>query len=357
MKFKNKDTCYYHYVPNNNKDILAFDLDSTLIETKSGAKFPKDYNDWRFLYDNTKSELLRMSKKFNIIIFTNQKGLDDQTKIDDFEKKINQIFKELNFETSIFIATSDDKYRKPNTGMYKLFLELSGFHDDEIDKLIYCGDAAGRIYKDKTKDFSIADYYFAYNIDAEFRLPEDIFKQEDKKGKIVDIYDTINLKKYITKDKLNMVKEKKEVVLLVGLPACGKSTITNKIYSDYKKVSLDEIKNRKKMMELYKDYIIQGNSVIVDNTNYNKKQREEFIEIAKKYNYKIKIIQQDIPFEICNHLNNYRVEKGERGKISIITYRTILKQFEEPTKDEGEIIKLNKIYDFNDDNIYNYKFS
>jgi hypothetical protein len=35
----------------------------------------------------------------------------------------------------------------------------------------------------------------------------------------------------------------------------------------------------------------------------------------------------------------------------------MLKYFEDPTKDEGEIIKLNKIYDFNDENIFNFKFS
>jgi len=89
----------------------------------------------------------------------------------------------------------------------------------------------------------------------------------------------------------------------------------------------------------------------------DKTQRKEFIEIAKKKGYKIKIIYLDIPFEICNHLNNYRVEKGEKDKINIITYRTMIKNFEEPTYTEGEIIRLNKIYNFVDKDIYNYKFT
>ena len=357
MKLQQKDTCYYHYVHNTNKKILSFDLDSTLITTKSGAKFPKDFSDWIYEYDNVKEILIKLNKDYNLIIFTNQKGLNDQSKIDDFNKKINQIFKDLEFEISIFIATEDDIYRKPHTGMYKLFLEESKFKDSDIDTLIYCGDAAGRKYKNGSKDFSISDYYFANNIDAEFKLPEEVFKQPKKDGKIVDIYDTLDLKKYITTDKLKIEKEKREVVLMVGLPACGKSYLALNYYSDYKYVCLDVIHNKKKMMEIYKDYIINGYQIVVDNTNTKKEQRKEFIEIAKKNKYNIKIICINLPYEICNHLNNYRIETSNKPKISIITYRTMLKYFEEPTNEEGEIIKLNKIYDFNDEDIFNYKFS
>jgi len=360
MNFIKYKSCYYHFVPNDNKKLLAFDLDSTLIDTKSGAKFAQSQFDWRFMYDNTKEELIKFSKENNLIIFTNQKGLNTPEKIKEFNSKINDIYKQLGFEISIFVATEDDYYRKPHTGMYKLFLELSKLTDNDIDDFIYCGDAAGRKYSDGSKDFSISDYYFAFNIDAVFKLPEDIFKKPKLNGKIIDMYDTLDLKKYfVSKDEEinNLKQENREIVLLVGLPACGKSTIANKYYSNYKKVSLDEIKSKKKMMDLYKDYINHGFQIIIDNTNYNIKQREEFINIAKKHKYKVKIIYQNIPFEICNHLNNYRVEKGEKPKISIITYRSMLKYFEKPTYKEGEIIIFNKIYDFNDKRIYDYKFS
>jgi bifunctional polynucleotide phosphatase/kinase len=358
MKFLNRDSCYYYLSSANQKTkkIYCFDLDSTLIKTKSGAKFPKNANDWVFMYSTTKEILTKLNKEYNLVIMSNQKGFKTQNQINEFNKKINDIFNELGFEMSIFIATEDDIYRKPHTGMYNLLLELLKETDDNIDDLYYCGDAAGRLYKDGSKDFSISDYYFAYNIDAIFELPEKVFKQEAK-GKIIDTYDTLHLKKFITKEKLDIKQDIKEVVLLVGLPACGKSNISNKYYSNYKKVSLDTTKNKKKMMELYNEYILHGYQIVVDNTNYNKIQRKEFIEVAKKKGYKIKIIYVNIPFEICNHLNNYRVEKGEKDKINIITYRTMLKNFEEPTYQEGEIIRLNKIYDFNDKNIYNYKFS
>ena len=35
----------------------------------------------------------------------------------------------------------------------------------------------------------------------------------------------------------------------------------------------------------------------------------------------------------------------------------MIKYFEEPTSEEGEVIKLNKIYDFHNSDIFNYKFT
>ena len=67
MKFLNEETCYYYYVKNSNKQILGFDLDSTLIKTKSGAKFPINDKDWVFQYPNVKETLQKIKDKFNLL--------------------------------------------------------------------------------------------------------------------------------------------------------------------------------------------------------------------------------------------------------------------------------------------------
>ena len=42
-----------------DKPFAAFDLDDTIIKTKSGKKFPRDKEDWVFTYDSTKDNLAK----------------------------------------------------------------------------------------------------------------------------------------------------------------------------------------------------------------------------------------------------------------------------------------------------------
>jgi hypothetical protein len=44
-----------------DKPTAAFDLDYTIIKTKSGKVFPRDKDDWLYLYDNTVSFLRDLS--------------------------------------------------------------------------------------------------------------------------------------------------------------------------------------------------------------------------------------------------------------------------------------------------------
>ena len=65
----------------NNK-IACFDLDSTLIKTKTGKKYPINYNDWDFLYTNTKKILYHLIlDNYCIIIISNQGGLKTTERI------------------------------------------------------------------------------------------------------------------------------------------------------------------------------------------------------------------------------------------------------------------------------------
>ena len=81
---------YYtiNYDYNFKSNIIAFDMDNTIISTKSRKRFPKSMDDWKFIFDS-KVKLNMIAKKHSIIIITNQLGITkNKTKIEDIEGKL-----------------------------------------------------------------------------------------------------------------------------------------------------------------------------------------------------------------------------------------------------------------------------
>jgi bifunctional polynucleotide phosphatase/kinase len=72
-----------------------------------------------------------------------------------------------------------------------------------------------------------------------------------------------------------------EIVLLVGPPAVGKSSISKNQFSNYTRVNQDTLKTKAKCFQVARDSLGSGKSVIVDNTNSSQDTRLEWIAIAK----------------------------------------------------------------------------
>lgn len=148
------------------KKIAGFDLDHTIIKTKSGNTFPKNADDWKFFNEKVEDKINDLLKKrYRVIIFTNQCNLDKkEKKYNDFMKKIDVISDKFDNKIDIIVSLRKDKYRKPELGMWELV-------NGDVEKSFYVGDAAGR-----KNDFSDSDLKFAENIGIDFYLPEDFFK-------------------------------------------------------------------------------------------------------------------------------------------------------------------------------------
>ena len=68
MTFESNKTIFYKINVNSNKrNIAAFDMDYTLIKPKSNRIFPKDENDWKFLFGEITISKLRVFIKNNSI--------------------------------------------------------------------------------------------------------------------------------------------------------------------------------------------------------------------------------------------------------------------------------------------------
>ena len=122
----------------------------------------------------------------------------------------------------------------------------------------------------------------------------------------------------------------KELILLVGCPASGKSTFTKREFGSYTRINLDTLKTRSKEIKAFKAALDSGESIIVDNTNPTIVSRERYITLASKYGYKIKLYIMNTLKEVALERNEVRDAKVP--KIAIYSY---FSRYEPPTLDEG----------------------
>ena len=174
---------------NYQNRILAFDMDYTIIKPKSNRRFPKDKDDWKFIF-NSQKMLQKKSKKYSIIIISNQLGISKgKTTVEDIKYKIKNIFKQLNVPALAIISTDNDKIRKPRIGSFQVIEKLYSENNKQFSKFYYIGDAAGRI-----NDHSDSDYKYLLNvasytdIKTKFYTPEEFFLKEKSIEKNISGY-------------------------------------------------------------------------------------------------------------------------------------------------------------------------
>lgn len=115
--------------------VAAYDMDGTLIKTKSGNVFPKTIDDWQIAFPEVPGKLKSLFKNgFKIVIFTNQAGISKgKLKIDDFKTKIEALQSKLNVPLQVFISTGKGEYRKPLTGMWDKMCQLVSINRSKKD--------------------------------------------------------------------------------------------------------------------------------------------------------------------------------------------------------------------------------
>lgn len=148
------------YGPLEFVDPVMFDLDGTLVRTKSGHTFPRYVSDYEFM-PNVVEVLARIQRP--IVIITNQGGKNKRL-INERLKRIHDELIRIRPDVTMFAAHAYDKYRKPNTGIWDEYISAQCVNP------VYIGDALGR-----DGDFSASDAEFAKNIGAKIVEPEQFF--------------------------------------------------------------------------------------------------------------------------------------------------------------------------------------
>lgn len=331
-----------------------FDLDGTLIETKSGHKFPTGADDWQWIPQYPVMKRLQdlHEKGYQIIIVTNQAG-----KGAHHIAKISQIHKKLPF-AEIYAATEKDQWRKPNTGIVEEYL-LPRLK--KAKKLFYVGDAAGRPH-----DHSDTDRKFAYNmhllfkynklpIQVNFLLPEQFFVTSDQYATNDNKprwhgYDPLSLVTESKNESKNepisallkqLPNDQQHAVILIGPPAAGKSTLAKLLQKQnpaYHVVNQDTCKTKIKCLKLVRQFLEEGHSIIIDATNPDAVSRMIYVkQIRDEKKIPIWYIVLDTPEDLVLHLNNYRMRTNQGAHIPDVVYRIYYKKYKEPSMEEGPI--------------------
>jgi len=318
---------YEHPDLKHSSKIAGFDMDETLISTKSGEKFPKNRSDWEWWDPCVPKKLKQIyDDGYKVVIMSNQNGIG-KGKVDAsaIEGKIQDLAKALGFPIQALLATNDDMYRKPGIRMWEYLLKFgNGGVKVNITQSYYIGDAAGRPKNwapNKKKDFSCSDRKFALNAKIEFHTPENYFLGE-KEYDTWD-WDGIDPKKMLSTLKglelfvpstPPIVVKEQEAILMVGPPGSGKSTFCKKhlVPHGYVWVNQDVLLKKEKCAKVAKEAIASGKSVVIDNNNYNPDTRAYFIkEITKTKDIPIRCYHMQTPLELAEHMNLYREKKNK----------------------------------------------
>ena len=273
--------------------VAAFDLDWTITASENKL-YPgsASADDIRILPGRREKLTSLFKSGYTLAVFTNQtcKGAKALERV---LGRMKTFLLDLGLPCYLFVSTGKDENRKPDLGMWRQLQQLI----PDIQYAFYVGDAAGR-----PQDFGDSDKLFAEAAGIPFYLPENIFPCQ-------------------------RIKPTADVIILVGAPGTGKSTIGQSlaatIGAEY--VSRDSFGgNKRKYLEAVRRSIKEGR-VVIDATNGTQEDRQTIYSMAKSV--------EVIYFLRDGHGWN-KLRQGQM-RVPDIAYHRYYKSMVPPNKDIG----------------------
>lgn len=143
-----------------------------------------------------------------------------------------------------------------------------------------------------------------------------------------------------------MTAKTPELVFMIGIPGCGKSTFTERFLPYHYSINLDSIhgflgqgsgfdsknislgRNLEKIM--MEDRLNQGISIVIDNANIDVKTREKYFELARNFDAKIIAVYFTPDVNLAISQNSKRERKVPEVKI-----RKMAENYQMPSLNEG----------------------
>lgn len=124
-----------------------------------------------------------------------------------------------------------------------------------------------------------------------------------------------------------------KLILLMGIPASGKSTFASRHFADdCVRISLDALHTRKREARMFLDALAARRDIVVDNTNVTRDERRRFIGPAKEAGYWITGYFLKSVLDECLRRNSLRTGKGRIPDVGVVSR---FKALELPDAGEG----------------------
>ena len=287
-----------------------FDLENTLIVVKKG-------HPWKWWHASVPDKLRDLANApGNLILISHdaKRNSDENSVL----SMVAEIVVQLGIPVCVLV-TFHGQNAKPRTHTWDLF--ASQIMPECLHHLVV-GHAQQKLMNLK----------FATNLGCPYKTPQEFFLN----GPLEDLPRLKNWSEWLSSQvPLDSSKwgprQQQELVLLVGRPVSGKTTLANHVFHRYTILSLDESGTIPKLVKATKCALADGASVVIDAPNATVAERRRYISCATT---PVRALVISVADDVANQLNAYREACGGK-RVPTITINNYFSKYEAPTLEEG----------------------